>query len=109
MRLTDDMKLEIRTMAKRVHELHEKSFFSARLDPRTYPSDNNQMKEDFFRGGEAESIKVKLENFYSETDVKDELRSRFHLVVTGCNLQLVFFFKTGYNQLGFQPFPRRRN
>ena len=91
MRLTDDMKLEIRTMAKRLRELHDKSFFSAPLDPRIYPSANNQMKQDFFRGGEAESFKVKLENFYSETDVKDELKSKFEtILVTGCNLTYMY-------------------
>ena len=100
MRLTDDMKLEMRTIAKRVHELHEKSFFSARLDPRTYPSDYNQMKENFFRGGEAESFKVKLENFYSETDVKDELKSKFEtILVTGCNLTYVTTGKPFQNRI----------
>ena len=73
MRLTIEIKFEMMTMRKRIFELKDKYYYSARLDPSTYHTASSQIRQNLLRGGEIELFKVKLENFYSETDMKEEL------------------------------------
>ena len=79
MRLTDEMKFEFQVMAKRVDELYCEFDYGAKfipprgIDLRNYTSTIKEMKQTSL--SEVESFKVKLENFYSETDVKEELKS----------------------------------
>ena len=62
MRLTDEMKIEINMMADRVDRL-----------------DTLKSRLNFQYGSELESYKVKLENFYSETDLKEQTFQHFQI------------------------------
>ena len=68
MRLTEVMNKEMVEIAHRCRELHGR-FHSSRMDAVTGALANLQLK--LLYGDEMESYKVKLENFYSETDIKE--------------------------------------
>ena len=68
MRLTDEMKNELLSIALRVHTLYVEFQESVPMDE--YPRQAIRLKNQ--HGDELESYKVKLENFYSDTDVKEQ-------------------------------------
>ena len=86
MRLTDEMKWEFDMIVERMDESYDKSLFAKnfcpRLDSINYTGYVNQLKQKFLNVAEVESFKVKLENFYSETDLKEGLKSRLTLSLT---------------------------
>ena len=66
MRLTDEMKNEISLIHRRVIALHEEFLVNAPVDH------VQQSRWNLQHGDDLECYKVKLENFYSETDVKEQ-------------------------------------
>ena len=77
MRLTDEMKSEIKIIGAHVYGLRDKSDCTGQLDLTTYPCTYactlNPMEQNLLHEDEIQLLKVKLENFYSETDVKEVL------------------------------------
>ena len=69
MRLTDEMKSEMRMIAGRTDFLNDE--FLADAPHFTLPIQMASLKEQ--HGDELESYKVKLENFYVDTDIKEKL------------------------------------
>ena len=74
MRLTDEMNDECRTIKNRMDELRSKFYIEARFDQHFY---NRWDKLKLFHGDELQSYKVKLENFYSDTDAKEKFKPKF--------------------------------
>ena len=68
LRLTSEMKTEIFTIEHRIVALYEEFFLNAPLDQHLYQSYRLNSQH----GDELESYKIKIENFYSETDVKEQ-------------------------------------
>ena len=66
MRLTDEMKSEVLMISCRVSFLNDK--FLADAPHATFSIHVASLKEQ--HGGELESYKIKLENFYLETDIR---------------------------------------
>ena len=82
MRLTDEMKSEVLMISCRVSFLNDK--FLADAPHATYSIHLASLKEE--HGGELESYKVKLENFYLETDVKEKpFKYHFISLSTSCH------------------------
>ena len=71
MRLTDEMNDECRTIKNRMDELRSKFYREPRFDQHFY---NRWDKLRLFHGDELQSYKVKLENFYSDTDAKEKFK-----------------------------------
>ena len=71
MRLTDEMNDECRTIKNRMSELRMKFYREPRFDKNFY---NRWDQLRLFHGDELESYKVKLENFYSDTDAKEKFK-----------------------------------
>ena len=74
MRLTDEMNDECRTIKNRMDELRSKFYREPRFDQHFY---NRWDKLRLFHGDELQSYKVKLENFYSDTDAKEKFKPKF--------------------------------
>ena len=72
MKLTDEMNDECRTIKNRMDELRMKFYREPRFDQHFY---NRWDQLRLFHGDELESYKVKLENFYSDTDAKEKFKS----------------------------------
>ena len=68
MRLTDEMHKEILSINDRVYTLHVE--FKEIYPMDDYRRQSIRLKDQ--HGDELESYKVKLENFYSDTDVKEQ-------------------------------------
>ena len=68
MRLTDEMQDEILSITNRVYTLYVQYQDSTPMDE--IPRQSTRLKHQ--HGEELESYKVKLENFYSDTDVKEQ-------------------------------------
>ena len=83
MRLTDEMKSEIKMISYRTTFLNDT--FLADAPHATFSIHVASLKEQ--HGGELESYKVKLENFYLETDVKEK-PFKYHFI----SLSLLVFF-----------------
>ena len=76
MRLTDEMNAECNVIKYRLLKLREKFYHDAPFDS-NFHKRWNQLK--FHHGDELESYKFKLENFYSDTDVKEKFKPKFWL------------------------------
>lgn len=68
MRLTDQKKIEFSLIIPRVETLNAEFFTNTPLDQHR----DQISRLNFQHGDELESYQVKLENFYSETDVKEQ-------------------------------------
>ena len=73
MRLTDEIKNEISLIHRRIITLDEEFFINAQRDQHH----DKQSRFNFQHGDDFERYKVKLENFYSETDVKEQTFKKF--------------------------------
>ena len=71
MRLTDEMKKEMFTIDNQIETIRDLLWGNARLDR------VQQSRWIFQHGDDLECYKVKLENFYSETDVKEQTFKKF--------------------------------
>ena len=67
-RLTDGMKNEMYTINQNILNFHAQFIHNARADQYSYMLS----RLNFQHGHELETYKVRLENFYSETDVKEQ-------------------------------------
>ena len=81
MRLTDEMNDECRAIKNRMDELRSKFYREPRFDQHFY---NRWDKLRLFHGDELQSYKVKLENFYSDTDAKEKFKPIKLLIPLTC-------------------------
>ena len=92
MRLTDELKSELLMISYRTSFLNDK--FLADAPHATYSIHVASLKEQ--HGGELESYKVKLENFYLETDVKEK-PSKYHFMSS----QLIHIIVVDLSLIGY--------
>ena len=85
-RLTDGMKNEMYTINQKIRNFHAQFIHNARADQYSYML--SRLKSQYV--DELETYKVKLENFYSETDVKEKTFHDFQFCLRKFRIGIIY-------------------